>query len=1504
MKILYVKNLKNLLIFLLFFISLNPYYSQLKSIVYDFDGLNLNQTDLPEGDYSSMDLSYAVAANPLAASDMIGDRVLKLNLNWSTDYGVFGRGISRYIEFDPLTDKFNFYFYNPISNNQTATIDVVLTEDDNQNNTFENTADDAWKKNFVIAGSSGWQLFSVPLSSFTDFNTGGNGIFDAAFTQNKGMLLMVEFRFYKSASGVSNPSFYLDMINFTEGDLPTGATTLDLPPKSPSDYCRLGGFHNNMRGFEQAIPSQVEGLFPAEPGKKLKYVTYFLDFAYDGTNVAKELPGNEVQTLINNGYTPIITWEPMFKGMDKFDARQPNLSKIINGDFNSYIDQFADKVKTYTDTVSIRLMHEFQGDWYPWAISKNGGDASLFVSAYRKIVDRFRSKGANNVKWIWCVNSDYFPYTAYNWILNAYPGNNYVDVIATDVYNNIYPTDLPLWKSFKSQMAESYYYLTKYFPQKPLYLCEFGCRERKSTDDPTSESKADWFSKMDKELQSTFHKTRALVFFDAAPDQNWYINSSPSSLQSLNSNIWYDDYYFPPNLLSIILTSPVNNTVLTSGSSLTLSAKASGSFTPLQKIEFYSGSTKLGEDVTSPYTLVMSNISSGAYALTAKVIDHNGNTAVSNTVNVLVESLCNGNGSITREVWNAVSGTSVSLIPLNTTPSYSTVLTSFQAPENIGDNYGQRIRGYVCPPATGNYTFWITGDDNTELWLSTNELATTKQKIAFVNGWTMSNEWTKYPSQQSNGIYLTAGQKYYIEALHKEGSQGDNLSVGWQLPNGSQERPIPGLRLSPFGAPLIANITYPSINSVFNTGSTILIQGQISGGTGSCQKMEFFDGATKLGESTTNTYSWTTAQAGTHQITIKVTDTGNATATSSVITISVGGNCTATGFISREVWNNVTGFNVTDIPLTSPPTLTGSLTTFEAPQNTADNYGQRISGYICPPASGNYTFWIASDDNSELWLSANNLAVDKQKIASLSGYASSRQWTKYSSQQSAPVNLIAGQKYYIEALHKEGSQGDNLAVGWQLPDGSLERPIPGIRLSEYTVAAQTSSDLITAGSNWKYLDNGSYPGATWNTTSFSDAGWASGNSELGYGDGGEATFVGYGSSSTNKYITTYFRKTINVADISLFSGLELSLIRDDGAVVYINGTEVFRNNMPSGPITNTTLAASTIDGIAESSFIVTSLSSSFLVNGNNFIAVEIHQQNPGSSDISFNLKLKPTASVFRDFEIKPKCQANIQASGPTTFCDAGKVLLQTPRVKGFAYQWIKDETEIPGAITTTLMADEGGDYQVKITSVGCIAWSPPTKLTIQNEITARITNGGPLQICEGDHVTLYANTCSDYNYQWKKDDINIPGATESTYLATTSGNYQVKIIQGASIAWSALAQVIVNKCKNQDTTLKSNTDSLLHPVKALHEALRVNVYPNPSTGLFSFDFCLEDAEDGSIEVRVINATGQFVYIKPIERKGKCVKETIELNNELPIGIYVLQIRIGNKVENTKLLLNR
>jgi hypothetical protein len=174
----------------------------------------------------------------------------------------------------------------------------------------------------------------------------------------------------------------------------------------------------------------------------------------------------------------------------------------------------------------------------------------------------------------------------------------------------------------------------------------------------------------------------------------------------------------------------------------------------------------------------------------------------------------------------------------------------------------------------------------------------------------------------------------------------------------------------------------------------------------------------------------------------------------------------------------------------------------------------------------------------------------------------------------------------------------------------------------YAVVLNGQTTLISYGSTWKYRDNGSNQGTAWRATGFNDASWASGPAQLGYGDGDEATVVSYGPNPNQKYITTYFRKAITVADPSAYSGLTLRIKRDDGAVVYINGTERYRTNMPGGTISYTTRASTDAADDGNTAQTV-SLASSVLVAGNNVIAVEIHQNVRTSSDISFPLIMLP-----------------------------------------------------------------------------------------------------------------------------------------------------------------------------------------------------------------------------------------------------------------------------------------
>ncbi len=197
---------------------------------------------------------------------------------------------------------------------------------------------------------------------------------------------------------------------------------------------------------------------------------------------------------------------------------------------------------------------------------------------------------------------------------------------------------------------------------------------------------------------------------------------------------------------------------------------------------------------------------------------------------------------------------------------------------------------------------------------------------------------------------------------------------------------------------------------------------------------------------------------------------------------------------------------------------------------------------------------------------------------------------------------------------------DALVLGGEFTRVS-NRAVQGVAILPAGAVTSSSTTLVPVGSTWRYLDNGSNQGTGWRARTFNDGAWKQGSAQLGYGDGDESTVVSFGPSSSQKYVTTYFRRTFS-ADPSTLQTITLQLKRDDGAVVYLNGTEIVRSNMPSGTITSTTLAADA--GNTENQFFSFTVPTSALINGTNALAVEVHQAARNSSDLSFDLSLAAT----------------------------------------------------------------------------------------------------------------------------------------------------------------------------------------------------------------------------------------------------------------------------------------
>jgi hypothetical protein len=277
----------------------------------------------------------------------------------------------------------------------------------------------------------------------------------------------------------------------------------------------------------------------------------------------------------------------------------------------------------------------------------------------------------------------------------------------------------------------------------------------------------------------------------------------------------------------------------------------------------------------------------------------------------------------------------------------------------------------------------------------------------------------------------------------------------------------------------------------------------------------------------------------------------------------------------------------------------------------ATTYFRKTINVSNPSAFTALTLELRRDDGAVVYLNGteiyrSNMASGVVTYSTLAATTDADAVETYYYDARLPITgLLTGANVIAVEVHQSSLTSSDLKLDLAL-NGELS-----------TYATQ---QMIPAGSVWKYRDTGVDPGPGWRSRTFDDSLWASGPAQLGYGDGDESTVVGYGTSTSNRYITTWFRKSFNVTNAAEFTALDLNLRRDDGAVVYLNDSELVRSNMPSGAITASTLASTTAadDGATWNSF---SVPSTALTNGSNVVSVEVHQSAVTSTDLSFDLSI-------------------------------------------------------------------------------------------------------------------------------------------------------------------------------------------------------------------------------------------------------------------------------------------
>ena len=223
---------------------------------------------------------------------------------------------------------------------------------------------------------------------------------------------------------------------------------------------------------------------------------------------------------------------------------------IAAGDHDAYIDAYADEVKAWGRRIIIRMMHEMNGDWMPWSPGFFPGQtASDFVAAWRRIVDRFRVRGATNVEWCWCPNAfgdDGKHMGGENALANIeslYPGDEYVDWVGIDAYNNVPEAATLSMKQLLEQGGSIYRVVRTIAPDKPVMLPEYGCNEQ------TDGGKPEFWTGIQEDLPRYFPTIRAIACWDRNLDGMFQVDNTASSLERYK--LLANDPYFQRSLRDI-----------------------------------------------------------------------------------------------------------------------------------------------------------------------------------------------------------------------------------------------------------------------------------------------------------------------------------------------------------------------------------------------------------------------------------------------------------------------------------------------------------------------------------------------------------------------------------------------------------------------------------------------------------------------------------------------------------------------------------------------------------------------------------------------------------------------------------------------------------------------------------------------------------------------------------------------------------------------------------------
>ena len=425
-----------------------------------------------------------------------------------------------------------------------------------------------------------------------------------------------------------------------------------------------------------------------------------------------------------------------------------------------------------------------------------------------------------------------------------------------------------------------------------------------------------------------------------------------------------------------------------------------------------------------------------------------------NSADVVIypSATANGPGLLANYYTNA-STTYLSVTNFNSTNLFLTRVdpgidfnwTNGTLPNLSNGLYTVRWTGQIEPQYSETYYFDTVTDDGVKLWVNDQLLIDKWQNQS-------GTEWT-------NAIALQANTRYNIKMEYLQTGAKAQAHLSWY--SASQPKQIiPSNRFYPTNGVNGSSTNAPS--AITSALTAVGFVGQPFSFTITAANSPVGFTATNLPPGLTfNTTNGVIAgiplAAGDYPMLLTASNSAGVGASVLDITIFDTGSS-----VVREVWTNVSGVNISDIPVGTPANSIAPLGGLEGLTDFGNNYGERVRGYFIAPTTANYYFWIAGSDSAQLWISNDGDAVNKVLRAwvtptnnpSAPGQngTSMRQWNVQASQRSGWLSLVAGQRYYLEILHKAGTgSGDNWSVGWLL-DPTGTNTVPAGVTPSYLVA--------------------------------------------------------------------------------------------------------------------------------------------------------------------------------------------------------------------------------------------------------------------------------------------------------------------------------------------------------------------------------------------------------------------------------------------------------------------